>query len=378
MIRKIKRLLFVFGTRPEAIKMALVIKEAKIHAEDFEVVVCVTGQHKEMLAPVLDFFEIVPDFNLNLMQPNQDISDITSAGLVKLKKVMQEVKPDFVFVQGDTTSAFIGALAAFYQKCKIVHVEAGLRSGNKNSPYPEEVYRVLIGHMADYHFAPTELAKQNLYREGIKENVYVVGNTGIDALFSGLKIIKDSGDSVYYEYFNFLDFKKKIILITGHRRENFGAPMQDVCNALRTLALEHKDVQFVYPVHLNLNVQKIVNEVLSGIENFFLIPPLEYAHILWLMEKSYFIITDSGGIQEEAPSLGKPILVTREVTERVEGIEAGTAKLVGTNAEKIITEARMLLVNKDYYGSMSNIANPYGDGKSSKHILGVFRDARFK
>jgi len=371
MIKNRKKLLFVFGTRPEAIKMAPLIQDAKNYPKDFEVIICVTGQHKEMLDQVLDFFKIQPDFNLNLMRPNQDISEVTSFGLAALKIVMQKVQPDIVLVQGDTTSAFIGALAGFYQKCKVAHIEAGLRSGDKQSPYPEETYRTLVGHMADYHFAPTDLSKKNINKENIKNHVYVVGNTVIDALFLGLNLIKNSDESSYMRHFNFLDFNKKIILITGHRRESFGKPMQDTCTAFKMLAVKYPDVQFVYPVHLNPNVQEIVKHMLSGIKNFFLIDPLEYPYIIWLMEKSYLIITDSGGIQEEAPSLGKPVLVTRDVTERVEGIDAGTAKLVGTNTEKIITETQKLLEDSDYYKSMSTAVNPYGDGKSSKYIIDV-------
>ncbi len=371
MIKKCKKLLFIFGTRPEAIKMAPLIQEAKNHPKNFEVIICVTGQHKEMLDQVLDFFKIQPDFNLNLMRPNQDISDVTSIGLAALKPVMQKVQPDIVLVQGDTTSAFIGALAGFYQKCKVAHIEAGLRSGDKQSPYPEETYRTLVGHIADYHFAPTDLSKENINKENIKDHVYVVGNTVIDALFLGLNLIKNSNEGPYMRHFNFLDFNKKIILITGHRRENFGKPMQDACTAFKTLAFKYPEVQFVYPVHLNPNVQEIVKPMLSDIKNFFLIEPLEYPYIIWLMEKSYLIITDSGGLQEEAPSLGKPVLVTREVTERVEGIDAGTAKLVGTNTETIITETQKLLEDSDYYESISTTINPYGDGKSSKYIIDV-------
>lgn len=367
-----KRLLFTFGTRPEAIKMAPLIKMAQLD-QSFETTVCVTAQHREMLDQVLGFFNIVPDFDLDIMKPNQDLFDVTAIGLTKLKSVMIDVKPDLAFVQGDTTTAFIGALAGFYNKIAVAHIEAGLRSGDKHSPFPEEIYRILAGHLAHYHFAPTNLAKANLAKENIVNNVHVVGNTVIDALLLGLELIKNGDEQKYYNKFNFLDFNKKIILITGHRRESFGKPLQNICTAIKLLANEYPEVQFVYPVHLNPNVREVVDSMLSDTLNVFLIDPLDYPYMIWLMEKSYIIITDSGGIQEEAPSLGKPVLVTRNVTERLEGIEAGNARLVGTEVETIITEVRNLLNNNIHYKTMSEAHNPYGDGRSSEYILRVLQ-----
>jgi len=298
-----KKILFIFGTRPEAIKMAPVIKEFK-KEKSIDVKVCITAQHREMLDQVLNFFGIKPDYDLNLMKPNQSLFDITANSLKSLEKVLDKEKPDLIFVQGDTTTAFVGALAGFYKKMKVAHIEAGLRSHNKYSPFPEEINRVLVGHVADYHFAPTERAKENLYRENIKKNVYVVGNTVIDALFLGLNIIKKEGEEKFYKYFDFIDFSKKIILVTGHRRENFGKPFENICYALKEIA-KREDVEIVYPVHLNPNVKKPVNEILNGVRNIHLIEPLEYPYLIWLMSKSYLVLTDSGGIQEEAPSLGK-------------------------------------------------------------------------
>lgn len=363
-----KKLLFVFGTRPEAIKMAPLIIEFKKDPY-FEAVVCVTGQHRQMLDQVLDFFDIKPDYDLNLMRSNQDLFDITSSGISALKDVTLEVKPDIILVQGDTTTAFIGALAGYYAKTKVAHIEAGLRSGDKFSPYPEEIFRILAGHISDYHFAPTERAAEKLRAESIVNNVHVVGNTVIDALFLGLDIIRNKGENEYYEYFNYLDFNKKIILVTGHRRENFGGPLRDVCKAIEELAKQNPDVQFVYPVHMNPNVQSVVNQHLSNFSNVFLIEPLDYPKMIWLMSKTYLIVTDSGGVQEEAPSLGKPVLVTREVTERVEGIEAGGALLVGTNPGNIIAEVNKLLQIPEHYAMMSQAKNPYGDGCSSDRVI---------
>lgn len=370
-----KKLLFIIGTRPEAIKMAPLIKQTEIDGY-FEIWVCVTAQHRQMLDGVLSFFEIKPHYDLNLMQPNQDLFDITTVGLNKLKVVIQRINPDLVLVQGDTTTTFIGALAAFYYKVRVAHIEAGLRSGDKNSPYPEEIYRTLAGHISDYHFAPTKNAAHNLARENIVKNVHVVGNTVVDALLYGLSLIKRSSlESSYHDYFNFLDFNKKIILITNHRRESFGKPMENVFNALRHLAIEYPDIQFVFPVHMNPNVKEPVSRILNNITNIFLIQPLDYSHMIWIMDRSYIIITDSGGIQEEAPSLGKPILVTREVTERIEGIEAGTAKLVGTDKDVIINETVKLLNDANHYKTMSQANNPYGDGLSCKRILNILKES---
>jgi len=366
------KILFIFGTRPEAIKMAPLIKEFKNNNE-FDVKVCVTAQHREMLDQVLNFFKIKPDYDLNLMKPNQSLFDITTNGLKGLEKVLDIEKPNLVFVQGDTTTAFVGALAGFYKKIKVAHIEAGLRSHNKYSPFPEEINRVLVGHIADYHFAPTERAKKNLYNEGIKKNVWVVGNTVIDALFLGLDIIKKEGKDKYYKFFEFVDFSKKIILVTSHRRESFGEPFRNICYALKELANKYDDVEIVYPVHLNPNVRKPVNQILSGHPRIHLIEPLSYPYLIWLMSKSYLILTDSGGVQEEAPSLGKPVLVMREVTERVEGIEAGTAKLVGSNKDKIIQGVKLLIENEKEYNKMAKASNPYGDGKASNRILEIIK-----
>ena len=367
--------LFVFGTRPEAIKMAPLIQELK-KEKFFDIKVCVTAQHREMLDQVLEFFNITPDYDLNIMKPNQSLFDITANILLGLEPVLDEVKPDLIFIQGDTTTAFAGALAGFYKKVKIAHIEAGLRSHNKYSPFPEEINRVLAGDLADYHFVPTRRAKENLYNENIRENVYVVGNTVIDALFLGLDIIKKQGEEKYYQYFDFIDFSKKIILVTGHRRESFGKPFENICYALKEIANNYKDVEIVYPVHLNPNVREPVNKILKGEKNIHLIEPLSYPYLIWIMNKSYLVLTDSGGIQEEAPSLGKPVLVMREVTERIEGIEAGTAKLVGTNKENIVKEVSTLLKDKYEYNKMSTAINPYGDGKASIKIRNIIKNEK--
>ncbi len=365
------KVLFVFGTRPEAIKMAPLIKEFQKYPDKFETTICVTAQHRQLLDQVLDFFDIKPDYDFNIMKKNQTLFDITVSILDKIHKTLNEVKPDIIFVQGDTTTTFVGALSGYYKKIKVAHLEAGLRSGNKYSPFPEEINRTLAGHLSNYHFAPTKNAKENLLKEGIKENIFVVGNTVVDALFLGLDILKEETEGKYIDYFKFIDFSKKIILVTGHRRESFGTPFENICYSLRELANEHKDIEIVYPVHLNPNVQEPVMRILKNKSNIHLIEPLEYPYFLWLMNKCYLILTDSGGIQEEAPSLGKPALVMREVTERMEGIELGTSKLVGTNKEKIIKETSLLLTNKEEYRRMAKRSNPYGDGKTSKRIIKI-------
>jgi len=370
----LNKVLLIFGTRPEAIKMAPLIKEFRRYLDKFNVKVCVTAQHREMLDQVLNFFGIEPDYDLDLMKPNQSLFELTANLIKELEAVLKDFNPDLVLVQGDTTTAFVGALAGFYNKVRVAHIEAGLRSNDKYSPFPEEMNRVLIGKLANYHFAPTEKAKNNLFREGIKNNVWVVGNTVIDALFLGLQIIKEQGEEEYYRYFNFVDFSRKIILVTGHRRENFGKPFRNICFALKELADSFEDIEIVYPVHLNPNVRKPVNEILRGHPRVHLIDPLEYPYLIWLMSKSYLILTDSGGIQEEAPSLGKPVLVMREVTERIEGLEAGTAKLVGTNKEKIVSETSKLLENEKEYTKMAKAVNPYGDGTASRKILKILRE----
>lgn len=365
----VKKLLFIFGTRPEAIKMVPVIKKA-YQDKNFQPVICITAQHREMLDQVLSFFNIKPDYDLDLMKPNQDLTELTGNGLIKLKSVITAVKPDLIFVQGDTTTAFIGALSGFYHKIPVAHIEAGLRSGDKFSPYPEEIYRTLAADLATYHFVPTIQAQTNLIQENIKNNIYITGNTVIDALLIGLELIKNIGEEKYYNYFNFIDFTRKIILITMHRRENFGKPLENLCESLKILATKYPNMQFIFPVHPNPNVKNIVNSKLSGIKNIFLEYPLDYAFMIWLMEKSHIIITDSGGIQEEAPTLGKPLLVTRDVTERSEGVLAGTAKLIGTDVIAIVNEIEKLL-DKNNYNIMSEAHNPYGDGKAAEYIMKI-------
>ncbi len=366
-----KTVAFIFGTRPEAVKLAPLILKFK-KSKDLKTYVITTGQHKEMVYQILNFFDIKPDIDLDIMKPNQSLEYITTATLEKVSKVLQDLKPDLVFVQGDTTTAFATALTAFYNKIKVAHVEAGLRSFNKYSPFPEEINRVLIARLADFHFVPTHNAMKNLFKENIKENVFIVGNTVIDALFIALdKVLKNP--KPYEKFFNFLDKDKKIILVTGHRRESFGKPFENICYAIRDIA-QNFDVEIVYPVHLNPNVREPVYKILSGLKNVHLIEPLDYPYLVYLMYKSYIILTDSGGIQEEAPSLGKPVLVMREVTERIEGIKAGTAKLVGTDPKKIYKNVEKLLKNNDAYSKMANAVNPYGDGKSSEKILNILKE----
>ena len=342
------------------------------HPDSFQVEVCITGQHKEMLQQVLEFFKIEADYDLALMKHNQTLFDITADALKGLQGILSTEKPDVVMVQGDTTTAFVGALAAFYLKIKVAHIEAGLRSGDKQSPFPEEVNRKLVGVMADYHFAPTPKAAENLRLEQITQNVFVTGNTVIDALLWGVSIVKDN--PIYAAKFSFLDPTKKVILVTGHRRESFGEPFENICKAIAFIANKyHNSVQIVYPVHLNPQVQEPVNRLLTGMNNVHLIAPLDYPHLLWLLEKSYIVLTDSGGIQEEAPSLGKPVLVMRDVTERIEGIEAGTAELVGTDANLIIERMTALLTDEKLYQQMSTANNPYGDGQSATNILDILQ-----
>jgi UDP-N-acetylglucosamine 2-epimerase (non-hydrolysing) len=368
-----KKILVVFGTRPEAIKFAPLIKALQ-NDSSFHTEVCVTGQHKEMLQQVLDFFDIKADYNLNLMQPNQTLYDITAQCLLKLKPVLETFKPDIVFVQGDTTTAFAGALAAFYSKIKIAHLEAGLRSGDLFSPFPEEANRKLIGSLAQFHFAPTQRAVLALHQENIIQDVWMVGNTVIDALLMGLKKL-DEKQVDFKEEFNEIDFSKRIVLITAHRRESFGNPFIEICDAIANTASIRPDFEFVYPVHLNPNVTEVVYQKLAGLKNVHLIPPLDYSKLIWLMKKSYLVLTDSGGIQEEAPALGKPVLVMRDVTERVEGIEAGTAKLIGTKRNEIEVALSGLLDNLEgVYDRMSQAVNPYGDGTTSIQIINKLKE----
>jgi len=370
-----KKVLIVFGTRPEAIKMAPLVKEFEKYRNIFDMKVCVTAQHREMLDQVLSLFEIKPDYDLNIMKPGQDLYDVTSKVLLGMREVLEDFNPDLVLVHGDTTTTLTGTLSSFYKQIPIGHVEAGLRTGNIYSPWPEEANRLLTTQIAKYHFAPTLKNKENLLKEHICEkNIIVTGNTVIDALFWILDKIKNSPDlektiiqtlkEKGYEINN-----KKIVLITGHRRENFGEGFLNICNALKELASKYPEVDFVYPVHLNPNVRKPVNEILSNINNVYLIEPLEYLPFVYLLNKSHLVLTDSGGIQEEAPSLGKPVLVMRDTTERPEAVEAGTVMLVGTNNENIIINVSRLLDDDIYYNKMAYAHNPYGDGNASKKIV---------
>jgi len=378
-----KKILLVFGTRPEAIKMAPLVNKFKEFPQNVETIVCVTGQHREMLDQVLSLFEITPDYDLNIMQPNQDLYDITSRILLGMRDVLRTTKPDIVFVHGDTTTSMATALAAFYQQIPVAHIEAGLRTGNIYSPFPEEINRLLTGRITTYHFAPTELAKQNLLTENVcEQQILVTGNTVIDALQWVVKKIsteKDLSVSLQGELktrgydVTRIQNGQKIILITGHRRENFGEGFLNICQAIKNLSKKYPNADFVYPVHLNPNVRKPVNEILgSATENVFLIEPLQYLPFVFLMEKSYLILTDSGGIQEEAPGLGKPVLVMRDTTERPEAVEAGTVKLVGTNQEKIEKEVTLLLNDKNTYRQMAQSKNPYGDGQACERIVKYF------
>ena len=363
---KSKKILFIFGTRPEAIKMAPVIKSFQKES-CFETRICITAQHREMLDQVLHFFELQPDYDLDLMQKNQDLTTLTSRALVALKVPFEDFKPDLVLVHGDTTTTMTASLAAFYAGIKVGHVEAGLRTFNLQSPFPEELNRQFTSKIADFHFAPTQQAQANLVAENIiEEGIVITGNTVIDALQETVLKIKKLKPS----FAAGIPFEsKKIILVTGHRRENFGDGMQRVCNVLKEIALAREEVHFVYPVHLNPNVQTVVEKTLGGVSNISLIAPLEYPDFVWLLNESYFIITDSGGVQEEAPSLGKPVIVTRDTTERPEAVNAGTVKLVGTNAEQLKTEVLELIDNVEAYKKMSSAHNPYGDGKAAQRIV---------
>jgi len=367
-----KKVLSVFGTRPEAIKMAPVVSELMRHANAFESQVCVTGQHRHMLDQVLELFDIIPDYDLDIMQSGQSLTDITCAVLKGLNQVLEESAPDLVLVHGDTTTTMAASLAAFYRQIKIGHVEAGLRTRNKYSPWPEEMNRHLTGVISDFHFAPTEASKQNLLEEGIDEGTIVVtGNTVIDALFDVVnKVNADDGLKKQLEsHFPFLKRNSRIILVTGHRRENFGSGFEQICSALKAIARDHDNVDIVYPVHLNPNVQVPVNRILGGLDNVHLIEPLEYKSFVYLMSRAQLIITDSGGIQEEAPSLGKPVLVIRDTTERPEAVDAGTVKLVGKSTRRIVSEVSKLLDNPIAYESMSKAHNPYGDGQAALRIV---------
>ncbi|MHC8310198.1 non-hydrolyzing UDP-N-acetylglucosamine 2-epimerase [Pseudomonas sp. GT1P32] len=363
--------LCVFGTRPEAIKMAPLALSLAAD-ERFEAKVCVTGQHREMLDQVLNLFEITPDFDLNIMKSGQDLTDVTTTILQGMKSVFAEFKPDIVLVHGDTATTFATTLAAYYQQIPVAHVEAGLRTGNLYSPWPEEANRKLTGALAALHFAPTDTSSQNLLREGVAaQSIHVTGNTVIDALLDVVARIKNSAtlQQQFHQQFSFLGEGKRIILVTGHRRESFGDGFEKICQALITTAKEFPDVEIVYPVHLNPNVREPVNRLLAGIDNVHLIEPLDYLPFVYLMDRSYLILSDSGGIQEEAPSLGKPVLVMRDTTERPEAVEAGTVKLVGTDIDVITGNLRSLLTDSNAYSQMSFAHNPYGDGKACARIL---------
>lgn len=377
--------MLVFGTRPEAIKMAPLVKELKKDEEHFKTIVCVTGQHREMLDQVLQIFEIVPDYDLNIMKQGQDLYDVTSRVLIGMRDILREVSPDIVLVHGDTTTSTAAALASFYQQIPVGHVEAGLRTHNIYSPWPEEMNRQITGRIASFDFAPTPLSKENLLKENVDEGkITVTGNTVIDALYWVVDKIKNDKKlnaelkellrHAGYDT-NRLENGKRLVLITGHRRENFGDGFIHMCTAIKDLTQKYPDVDFVYPMHLNPNVRKPIHEVfgenLENLGNMFFIEPLEYLSFVYLMEQSFIVLTDSGGIQEEAPGLGKPVLVMRDTTERPEALDAGTVKLVGTDYNKIVTEVSTLLDNKTSYEKMSHAVNPYGDGKACGRILKV-------
>ncbi|MBY0065614.1 non-hydrolyzing UDP-N-acetylglucosamine 2-epimerase [Empedobacter falsenii] len=365
--------LIIFGTRPEAIKMAPLVQEFKKHTE-FDTKVCVTAQHREMLDQVLDFFHITPDYDLNLMKPNQNLFTLTADIITDLKVVLDDFQPDYVYVHGDTTTTMAASIASFYAGAKVCHVEAGLRTHNKRSPFPEEINRQVAGRICDYHFAPTTQSKVNLLKENIKEeDILVTGNTVIDALLDSSLRVNEIFNKEIEELKNVVDTSKKLILVTGHRRENHGQGFINICEALKEIAITHQNVQIIYPVHLNPNVQQPVHEILSGIDNIQLIDPLAYPAFVWLMTQSYLIITDSGGVQEEAPSLGKPVLVMRDTTERPEAVDAETVILVGTDKDVIVREANELLTNESRYQAMSELHNPYGDGKACERIVNFIK-----
>lgn len=378
-----KKVMLVFGTRPEAIKMAPLVKEFEKHSDEFETIICVTGQHREMLDQVLQIFDIKPDYDLNIMKQQQDLYDVTSRVLLGMRDILKEVQPDVVLVHGDTTTSTASALAAFYQQIPVGHVEAGLRTYNIYSPWPEEMNRQITGRIATYNFSPTPLSKQNLLHEGVKEqSITVTGNTVIDALYWVVDKIKNDQrlqdelkESLFHSGYDTgrLEDGKKLVLITGHRRENFGEGFINMCNAIKDLTLKYPQVDFVYPMHLNPNVRRPIHEVfgedLSNLGNMFFIEPQEYLSFVYMMEKSHIVLTDSGGIQEEAPGLGKPVLVMRDTTERPEALDAGTVKLVGTDYQKIVDSVSILLDDTKEYEKMSKAVNPYGDGLACGRIV---------
>lgn len=370
-----KKILTVFGTRPEAIKMAPLVHELK-ECPDISVRVCVTAQHREMLDQVLTLFKIAPEYDLNVMKPNQGLYEITNSILTGMREVLNDCKPDLVLVHGDTTTTFATSLAAFYQQIAVGHVEAGLRTGDLYSPWPEEANRKLTGTLTQFHFAPTEAAEQNLLNENVpNQQIIVTGNTVIDALLLVKKKIEDDSwlQKDLSERFSFLDPNKKLVLVTGHRRESFGGGFERICQALQAIAYENPESEVLYPVHLNPNVQEPVNRLVGSVDNIYLIEPQDYLPFVYLMMRADIILTDSGGVQEEAPSLGKPVLVMRDTTERPEAVEAGTVKLVGTDVEKIIYETNLLLSSSRAYKSMSKAHNPYGDGYACSRIVSHLR-----
>jgi UDP-N-acetylglucosamine 2-epimerase (non-hydrolysing) len=373
-----KKMLIIVGTRPEAIKMAPLIRALGRRPREFQTKVCATAQHREMLDQVLNVFKLKPDFDLDAMHPQQDLFDLSARLMLGLRDTLVEFKPDLVFIQGDTTTSLMAALAAFYLQVPVAHVEAGLRTYNPLAPWPEEMNRQISGRIADIHFAPTENAKRNLINENVPpKHIYVTGNTGIDALFAARQIIQGNGLAPSLQRTvtqrlggRQLDFDaSKLLLVTGHRRENFGQGFENICRALRSIATNNPEVHIVYPVHLNPNVQKPVRNILEGQDNIHLTEPLDYLPFLFLMEKAHFILTDSGGIQEEAPSLGKPVLVMRQSTERTEALRAGTVQLVGTDPDRIRTESQRLIDDRQYYDRMSKAQNPYGDGTAAQTIV---------
>jgi UDP-N-acetylglucosamine 2-epimerase (non-hydrolysing) len=368
-----KTILFLFGTRPEAIKFAplIVLFRKKKH---FRVQVCVTGQHREMLKQVIDFFDLEPDQDLRVMQPNQDLAELTAGILLQTSKLLDKYRPDLVFVQGDTTTVFAGAVAASYRKIKVAHLEAGLRTYDKHAPFPEEMNRCLVSKLADYHFAPTQGAKDNLKKEGIHRNVWLTGNTVVDALLLTDRLLKRKEWSARLKKkFSFIDRAGKILLVTCHRREIFGVEFENICKALRKLATSRADVHIVYPVHLNPNISGKAKALLGDIPNIHLMEPLSYPELVWILKRSYLVLTDSGGIQEEAPSFGKPVLVLRNKTERTEGIRSGNAILVGTNSERIVRQTIKLLDSDQHYLKMARAKNPYGSGDASEKIHRILK-----
>jgi UDP-N-acetylglucosamine 2-epimerase (non-hydrolysing) len=371
-----KKILLIFGTRPEAIKMAPLFKEFQNYSEVFDTRVCVTAQHREMLDQVLDFFEIKPDYDLDLMKPGQNLYGLTATIIESLKPVLEEFIPDYVFVHGDTTTTMAGSIASFYSGAMVCHVEAGLRTNNKLSPFPEEINRQITGRICDYHFAPTETSKKNLLKENIfEDSILVTGNTVIDALLKSVKKVNENPSQLILDLSHKIG-NKEVVLVTGHRRENHGAGFERICKALKRIAEDNTNRLIIYPVHLNPKVQMPVNQMLSEVSNIYLIEPLAYQDFIWLLNRSKIIITDSGGVQEEAPSLGKPVLVMRDTTERPEAVEAGTVLLVGTNEELIVSNALDLLNNNKNFDKMSKLHNPYGDGLASKRIVDFIKNIK--